>query len=641
MKFCPACNNSFDEELAFCPQDGTPLSDEGVTPPPATAKAPDPLVGRVMAGRFLISELLGKGGYGAVYRACQTSIQRDVAVKVIRAEHTENPAVVARFLREARAASSLSHPNIVTIYDFGRAADGTLFLAMELLEGQALSSALHQGPLSFARAVRILRQVCDGLDPAHAARIYHRDLKPDNLMLSQLGAEPDFVKILDFGIARLDAVTTQLTREGTTLGTPTYMAPEQARGESVDQRSDIYSMGIILFEMLTGAVPFAAETPLGVLMQHCEKPVPSMLDVNPGADVSPGVQALLEELLSKRAGLRPSSVREVRARLESLLSRHEPRGVTALAGERARAISPAFRRPLQAAQTSSAEPPGGATAALTASGAALAYAPTDESPVDGQVPSALLTPAPPAAGAPRDPSASPGGPASLSGPTSLSGLASLSASGPPSSAEGSLDMGATPPRRGRGPLVAVVGVALLAAGLWAWLAGPWASAPPQGSRDGGSAAAPSAGADLAPAGRVASRAATTPTGDARAVGAERSAPSAGAGAGPSPPATPAGAGALTTASPAQGATVAAEVLIISEPSAARVVAGGRTLGTTPLSLPSPTQRTHLRLLKAGYASARLRVAKGATGERRVVLRRRRVVAPPRPAPASEELDDLK
>ncbi|MDY0060317.1 MAG: serine/threonine-protein kinase [Myxococcota bacterium] len=317
MKQCPLCKQQFADELGFCPDDGTPLT--GGRPP----KIQDPLVGKVLAGRFELLACIGKGAFGAVYRARQRFVQghRDVALKVIRAEHVGTPEVVARFLREAQTASSLSHPNIVTLFDFGQADDGTLFLAMELLEGSSLAAVLRaEGPFPLRRAVAVLRQVCDGLEPAHAQGIYHRDLKPENLMLSRVGSNPDFLKILDFGIARIDsAASPRLTRVGTTLGTPAYMAPEQGRGEEVDQRADIYALGVILFELLAGRPPFSGDSALAVMIQHCEAPVPALRSFVPTAELPPQVQTLVEQLLAKSREQRPASVQEVRLRLEDLV----------------------------------------------------------------------------------------------------------------------------------------------------------------------------------------------------------------------------------------------------------------------------------------------------------------------------------
>ncbi len=538
---------------------------------------------------------------------------------------------------------------------------------------QAPTASPRRSP--FTRAVRILRQVCDGLAPAHAARIYHRDLKPDNLMLTRLGPEQELVKILDFGIARLDSVTTQITREGTTLGTPTYMAPEQARGEAVDQRSDIYSLGIILFEMLTGQVPFTAETPLGVLMQHCEKPVGRMLDCNPDADVSDGVQALVEELLSKRPGLRPDNVREVRARLESLVARHEPRGEAGQRDRNLRSVSPAFRRPsagpdlpepsssteqlpsgsgigprgvvlrrggehpqgtgrVVSAPTAdavlSSGPAGqgsGAAGAASPSAAALPYAATEESPVDGTGP-APLTPAPPA-NAQHLAGASAGSPPAAGSTSSLEGLP----------AQGR--------RRGWGWLVGVAAVLLLGAGAWAGLAGPWAGGPsPTDPAQGGAGVdAGAAGQRPRPPAAAADGGGGAQAGDptgGRPPRPERAAGGAPAGRGAQPSR---GAGSAADAgSPPAGPEVEATVEVLSDPTGARVMQGRRSLGTTPLKLPSPEQALNLRLVKGGYRSARLRLAAGASGERRAKLRRRRTVRPDPPVagPAPEEqLDDLK
>ena len=280
----------------------------------------DPLIGTVVDGRFHVLSVLGQGGMGAVYRAVQTSVEREVALKVISGEVTDQ--AVARFMREARTTSALSSVNTVTLLDFGTTPDGLLYLAMELLEGMGLDALLRaHGRLPWRRALRIAGQVALSLEEAHARGIVHRDLKPSNVFLVRMGDDPDFVKVLDFGIAKLEGLnaTTDLTASGNVLGTPTYMSPEQARAEPVDGRSDLYSLGVILYQMLAGRPPFTADQPLSLLLLHCQARVPSLRDTDPPLDAPPGVIDLAERLLVKRREERIGSATELRRAIASLL----------------------------------------------------------------------------------------------------------------------------------------------------------------------------------------------------------------------------------------------------------------------------------------------------------------------------------
>jgi len=238
-------------------------------------------IGRQVAGRYRILAKLGEGGMGAVYRAEQLSLKRTVALKVLKAELSAEPGLVRRFNAEAELAAKLNHPNTVTLYDFGQDADGSLFIAMEYLEGRSLRELLmKEGPLPPARALAITDQVCASLSDAHGRGIVHRDLKPDNVMLVQIGKRSDVVRVLDFGIAKLrdeqgDITAMPMTRAGDLLGTPQYMAPEQIRGEKVDARTDVYALGAMLYEMVTGRLPFEGPSLMAILSKHLtELPVP-------------------------------------------------------------------------------------------------------------------------------------------------------------------------------------------------------------------------------------------------------------------------------------------------------------------------------------------------------------------------------
>jgi predicted Ser/Thr protein kinase len=269
---------------------------------------------RRLAGRYDLGEVIGRGGMGAVYRARDLTLQRTVAVKVLPAALADADADhVARFEREARAAASLAHPGVVAIYDTG-ADDGTRFIVMECVNGRSLSQILRQeAPLEPARAVGIAEGVADALGAAHAAGIVHRDVKPANVMLAEDGA----VKVLDFGIARARDATA-LTQSASVLGTAGYMAPEQALGQRADERSDIYSLGCLLYALLAARPPFEGDGPAAVLHQHVNSAPEAPSAFNRG--VSPALDALVMQMLAKSPARRPQTAAEVRERLGEALT---------------------------------------------------------------------------------------------------------------------------------------------------------------------------------------------------------------------------------------------------------------------------------------------------------------------------------
>jgi serine/threonine-protein kinase len=278
----------------------------------------------VISGRYLIKELLGEGGMGAVYLAEHTHMKKRVALKLLHPEMVDNAEVSARFEREALASAHIEHPNVAAATDFGKTEDGTFFLVLEYVEGTDLRAALESGPLSVQRVLRIGRQIALALERAHEAGIVHRDLKPENVMLVKKDDEPDFVKVLDFGIAKLlegaasaseeiakrsGAVNQPLTRLGTILGTPEYMAPEQALGEAVTPAADLYGVGVMLYEMLTGKHPFEPPDRMAMLSFHIVAPVPPMADRAPAVDVPPVVEAIVRCLLEKDSKKRYTNAR--------------------------------------------------------------------------------------------------------------------------------------------------------------------------------------------------------------------------------------------------------------------------------------------------------------------------------------------
>ncbi|MEI9942080.1 MAG: serine/threonine-protein kinase [Pseudomonadota bacterium] len=279
----------------------------------------DALLGTLLAGRYRIEALIGSGGMGAVYRAEHVHMRKAVAVKVLHKEMTAFPEVVARFEREAVAAGRIEHPHVVSASDFGQLEDGSFYLVLEFIEGQSLAKLVSKlGALSPIRALRITRQIVEALQAAHGVGIVHRDLKPDNVMLVDKDEDPDFVKVLDFGIAKIKVEETVeqpvLTQIGTVFGTPEYMSPEQARGELVDARADLYTVGVILFEMLAGVSPFKDDDLVVVLTRHLTAdppPLPSSVD--------PMIQALALLLLRKNRDERVQSAAELIERIDVIL----------------------------------------------------------------------------------------------------------------------------------------------------------------------------------------------------------------------------------------------------------------------------------------------------------------------------------
>ena len=271
MLHCPTCGEDYSEDLLVCTRDGATLQADATN-----ASSPrDPLLGRTLDEKYLLEEKLGVGGMGTVYRARHLLIDRPVAVKVLNQRFVEDEAAQTRFRREAKAAGRLQHPNAVGVTDFGTSADGYVYIVMELLEGQTLRDLLAKdGPLDLAHAVSIMLQVASAVAAAHEAGIIHRDLKPANIFIAQRPDVPSVVKVLDFGIAKLAADSLDeddrqtLTQVGAMIGTPRYMSPEQCNGSPLTPAADVYSLGVILYEMLTGAVPFSGLSPLAIAMRH-------------------------------------------------------------------------------------------------------------------------------------------------------------------------------------------------------------------------------------------------------------------------------------------------------------------------------------------------------------------------------------
>ncbi len=302
-----------------------------VPQPPAPAPlAPgqDRLIGTVLNGRYRVEQKLGEGGFGAVYRGTQLNMNREVALKVLHHDLKGDANLVARFKREAQASCALRDAHTITTFDFDQSPDGTMYIAMELLKGKSIHAvAKESGPLPWPRVVKILEQMCSSLGEAHGQGIVHRDIKPENIYLEKRPGNDDFVKVLDFGIAKIvkgDASSNQnpqLTAMGQTLGTLEYMSPEQLMGQMLDGRSDIYAMGVLGYEMLTGQLPFPHARSPGVLITAQLRETPPMPSgVRPQSQIPRTVDAAIMRMLGKKKEERFADVHALRAELQNLLS---------------------------------------------------------------------------------------------------------------------------------------------------------------------------------------------------------------------------------------------------------------------------------------------------------------------------------
>ena len=293
----------------------------------AGSDAPPSLVGTVLSGRYRLKASLGEGGMGVVYEAEHTLMRKRLAVKVLHPEMMRLPEVVERFEREAMAAAHIEHPNVAAATDFGKLEDGSFFLVLEYVEGRSLRDELDGGRLAPRRALHIADQIVSALVRAHVLGIVHRDLKPENVMLVDRDGDPDFVKVLDFGIAKVPVSEISkeagkqskvLTKLGMVYGTPEYMAPEQALGQDVDARADLYSLGVLLYEMLSGRRPFESDSPVTLLGMQVTAAPPPFSKTAPDAQISEEFEVLVMELLEKEANARPSDAKQVRDAIEQL-----------------------------------------------------------------------------------------------------------------------------------------------------------------------------------------------------------------------------------------------------------------------------------------------------------------------------------
>ena len=316
MRICPHCGSSCAVEHQYCPACGFPVGTVG--------SSVDKFVGKTLPGGHHILDLISVGGMGRVYRAQQSALGRTVAVKIIHPHLLSDENSALRFMTEARAASQLNHPNSVSVFDFGRTDDGQPYLVMEFLRGKDLARVAHEeGPLSFGRIVDVLRQVLAALGEAHDLGIVHRDLKPENVILEPLRRGGDFVKVVDFGLAKLRAdaqAPSNVTSPGIVCGTPDYMAPEQGRGDAIDGRSDLYSVGVMLFQLLTGRLPYEADNPTQVVMMHLTIPVPDPRQVAPERAIPEPLIAVVFRAMAKDSRDRYHDAAEFAEALRSALA---------------------------------------------------------------------------------------------------------------------------------------------------------------------------------------------------------------------------------------------------------------------------------------------------------------------------------
>ena len=352
MKICPVCSKRYEDSVLFCPADGAglvpmPSAETPVAGMPAAGNLPrkdasggtrpvasntgrqstkkdpnDPMVGTFLFGEYEITKKLGEGGMGAVYLAENANIQQRIAVKVLHGEAAQSDELVKRFNREAQAISRLTHPNIIRVFIFGNTDDGLIYMAMEFVEGTTLRHVIQkEGHLDALRAIAIMRQSLHALQEAHDLGIVHRDLKPDNIMLMNFRKVREFVKVLDFGIAKVKENPGQqqakLTQHGVVYGTPEYLSPEQAQAKELDGRSDIYSMGIILYEMVTGVVPFQSSTAVAVLAAHVYDEPKAPMEVA-SHEVHPKMDAIIRKAITKDTSKRYQTAMEFLADLEDL-----------------------------------------------------------------------------------------------------------------------------------------------------------------------------------------------------------------------------------------------------------------------------------------------------------------------------------
>jgi serine/threonine-protein kinase len=359
MKACPQCKLKYPADKTSCFVDGAAL-----------VEIQDPRIGTTVGGRYVIEDVIGEGGMATVYRAKQRVSDRHVAIKIMNAELARDSVIQERFRREAKAAQKIAHPNIIEILEQGETGDGSLYLVMELLEGETLADVVENGKVPVDRALTILIQIARALARAHDLQVIHRDLKPENIFLARLPDQTEVVKLLDFGIAR-SMQDVRLTGSGEVFGTPQYMAPERITSTEAGPAADLYALGVMAFEMFTGQLPFQANDVATWFMKHMKEAPPSLRQLDPSLPES--LEELVQELLAKDATDRPVDAHKVHNDLaqiagelgvtvpvestEEALSSHIPSTSERTAVERWRRRLEVFEQMLQRAYPNS-RPPG-------------------------------------------------------------------------------------------------------------------------------------------------------------------------------------------------------------------------------------------------------------------------------------------
>jgi eukaryotic-like serine/threonine-protein kinase len=320
-RLCLACNRGYGEHVGFCPNDGTPLI--------RFQTSEDRWIGKVLDDRYEVKQQLGKGGIGVVYLAQDLRTNVSVAIKMLQSELVIDEASIKRFEQEVSAMASMNHPHLVAWHGSGMTPTGQPFLVMEYLQGRGLREVIKEGgPIAPERAVHIFSQVTEGVECAHLQGLIHRDLKPSNIVLIEQNGDPDYVKVLDFGLVKLmpwaGKPTQQLTKAGESFGSPMYMCPEQCVGKKLSQSSDIYSLAITLFEALTGSPPFRGSNPIQTTSMHVHQSPPKFADVRSGLELPVALEAVVMTALQKDPADRFQSMSDFRNALQSALSGAPP-----------------------------------------------------------------------------------------------------------------------------------------------------------------------------------------------------------------------------------------------------------------------------------------------------------------------------